>query len=211
MGDYLKNGAKIGTCGRAYYATKKQLEKFANEEEVQYYLDPKKGCSFAFPFPEYDNKEAGQISNFHEGERAEYFFSLPANTGLHTQITHHIHPRGGEGINLFIDCPYKNPDIASRNFSKDFERFRLIEQGYHNEVLSVVVECVYCQQRQILEDKEVEMAANDFEKQSQNMFKISEREKWQWPDCSNWETSKEQAEKLQIVADRLKEMILIPA
>lgn len=66
MGDYLKNGEKIGTCGDAYYATKQMLEKHKDDPESGYYLNPENGCSFAFPYPAYDGKDVGGISNFHE-------------------------------------------------------------------------------------------------------------------------------------------------
>lgn len=68
MGDFTKNGTKIGTCGKAYYATYWQIQNQQNlGGDLKYYLNLKRenGFSYAFPFPEFDGKKLGQISQFH--------------------------------------------------------------------------------------------------------------------------------------------------
>lgn len=164
MGDYLKNGNKIGTCGRGYYATKSQLEKVKDDPEAAYYLNPKNGCSFAFPYPEYDGKEAGQISNFHEGEKAEpiiLFLKREGSQTHHTRIAHHIHPKGGQGINLFCDCPYHSAENVPNNFNDEFVRFYLNEQVYVNSELAISAQCIYCGQTNIFEAEEAKEAAEN--------------------------------------------------
>jgi hypothetical protein len=204
MGDYLNNGKKIGTCGRAYYATFESLQEYKHEEEAGAYLNPKNKCSFAFPFPEYDGKKAGDISNFHEGERAEYFFNLPAKSGIHGTITHHLHPKGGWGINVFIDCPYISERVSS-NFNKEVETFRLSEVCFLDSgKLGVLVECIYCGQRQVLSEQEIQIAIDYFYDQAVKTKKESEREKYIHPDCINWEYTLKKAENLAKISDRLK-------
>lgn len=207
MGDYTKTGVKIGTCGRAYYATKKMLQDISTDPEAAYYLNPKNACSFAFPFPEYDGLKVGEISNFHEGQRVEYFFKLPKGNGIHGQIVHHVHPNGGEGINLFIDCPYTEGSKVSQNFKPDFETFRLMEECYNDGKLSVVCSCIYCEKRQILEPHEIELAAVDFDKQAEKMERQSAMEKREYPDCINWEYSVKAANNLKKVAERLRDIL----
>lgn len=163
MGDYLRNGAKIGTCGRAYYATKKQLEALKSEPEAAYYLKPENGCRFAFPFPEYDKRKVGEFSNFHEGERVDYFMKLPKSWGgHHGRISHHIHPRGGQGVNLFSPCPQSEQHNGSR-FYGDHNVFRLNEQVYFEGKLHVSVTCIYCGEDNILTREEAEYIANEVE------------------------------------------------
>jgi len=141
MGDYLRNGVKIGTCGSAYYATKSMLEAVKSDPEAAYYLDPKNKCNFAFPFPEYDGKKVGEISNFHAG-RAEFFFEF-AGDAYHQDICTHLHPRGGAGINLFHPCPY-NGGRSSANF-KNVPTWRLSRQVNIDGRLHIMAECIYCE------------------------------------------------------------------
>lgn len=203
MGDYLKNGAKIGTCGQAYYATKKALEAVRHDEEAAAYLNPENGCSFAFPFPEYDGKAVGEISNFHDGERADYFFKLPKGSGIHGTITHHIHPKGAEGINLFIPCPYSAGSNTSRNFNPEFETFRLTSEKYENGKIRVMVECVYCGEKQLLTDSEIKMAIQNFAMQSEKAISYHNQQVYLHPDCDNSGSFKK-AQNLKEVSERLK-------
>lgn len=209
MGDYLRNGDKIGTCGRAYYATKKQLENLKGEPEANYYLNPLNGCSFAFPYPEYDNKKAGKISNFHEGEKAEpviIFLNKEKNQTHHKKIVHHIHPKGGQGINLFCDCPYHNKETVSSNFNDDSVRFYLNEQIYTGGQLSISGTCIYCGQENIFEAEEAKEAA-------ENLFKEAEKAE---KDANNpvykhmAEQLKKEALRTKIVANRILETYLTP-
>lgn len=203
MGDYLKNGAKIGTCGQAYYATRKALEAVRHDEEAAIYLNPANACSFAFPFPEYDGKAVGEISNFHDGQRADYFFKLPKGCGIHGTITHHIHPRGAEGINLFIPCPYSAGSNTSRNFNPEFETFRLTSEKYENGKLRVLVECVYCGEKQLLTDSEIKMAIQNFAMQSEKAMAYHNQQVYLHPDCDNSGSFKK-AQNLKVVSERLK-------
>lgn len=155
MGDFTKDGTKIGTCGQAYYATKPMLEKLVGDKEVDYYLDPKNNCSFAFPFPDYENKRIGEISNFHEDQKVDFVISIK-NQGVthHGRIIHTVHPKGGQQINLYSECPYSNPDLVSSNFDKSNVRFYLAEQMYYRGELAVKARCIYCGEPNILDPEE---------------------------------------------------------
>lgn len=186
MGDYTKSGEKIGTCGNAYYATLpmlKDLANYAGEDEAGYYIDPKNNCTFAFPFPMYDGKKVGEFSNFHEGQRAEFFFDLPASIeSHHGEIVHHVHPRGGAGINLFIDCPFGGGKAASHNLDKSTITYRLTNQIYYKGSLHIQAECIYCQERNIFSKEEaqimcewIESRKHDTEEQKAYYLEISKR------------------------------------
>ena len=160
MGDYTRvkvNGqfedVKIGTCGSAYYATKQQLEdhqkKYGKDTEVSYYLDPANGCNFAFPFPAYDGKEVGQISNFHGDQRTNFYFSWKVPEGEvshHKDIVQHLHPDGSDqgGINLWSPCPSTGKAKTSNNFDVTKERYRLETQVFYGGALAISARCVYC-------------------------------------------------------------------
>ena len=207
MGDYTKSGVKIGTCGQAYYATKSMLEAIKSDPEAAHYLNPVNGCSFAFPFPEYDGKKVGEISNFHSDQRAEYYIFLKPGNSLHKDIIHHVHPKMGQGINLFFPCPVSAESKHSRNFDKSYETFRITDQAYVGGKLVMMVECIYCEQKQYLDETEMLQAVQSLRDQASDMRKQSEREKRQWPDCTNWETSLKAANNLDTVADRVEAMM----
>ena len=159
MGDYLKNGAKIGTCGSAYYATKKMLEKAASDPEAAYYLNPENSCSFAFPFPEYDGKKAGEITNFHEGERVDFFFSAPEGMQIfHSYIWFHTHPKGGEGVNIQTPCVYQNEATTSKMYYST-ARMRLDTQKYYKGSLYITAKCIYCGESTIFDREEAFLIA----------------------------------------------------
>lgn len=157
MGDYTKNNAKIGTCGRAYYATKSMLEKLIDEPEADYYLKPENSCFFAFPFPQFDLKSIGDISVFHTEERNEFLVQLPNKKGrnsYHQQLVFHKHPAGGAGLNFFCDCPFHNSETASRNFKNDNLKFYLKYETYFRGELTIAGECIYCRELNIFDAEE---------------------------------------------------------
>jgi hypothetical protein len=161
MGDYATNNKgqefKIGTCGQGYYTTFKMLEDLKDKNsDVLYYLKGDK-VSAVFPFPEHDNKQPGEISQFHEDKKIFFNINIPASVIIyHDTITHHIHPRGGinGGVNVFIKCPYDNDEI-SKNFDKskvsmllDYE-YRKDGKGY------IQCSCPYCGEQNWFDEKEI--------------------------------------------------------
>lgn len=80
MGDYTKNGTKIGTCGKAYYSTYKALKQHPDaldaSSDVAMYLKKENGCSFAFPFPEFKGKKVGEISQFHKKPEDKFWVTM---------------------------------------------------------------------------------------------------------------------------------------
>jgi hypothetical protein len=161
MGDYTKSGAKIGSCGEAYYATKQMLEAVNdNDSVVAAYLDPKNKCAFAFPFPEYDGMQIGQMSNFHEGERVELTFFFPANIeSHHTQVLYQLSPKGAPMKNLYCQCPQKYKEGASEH---DHIYFRLYGQIWHEGSLKITAECPYCKCSNIFDKEEAELICTTF-------------------------------------------------
>ena len=175
MGDFTKKNEKIGTCGHAYYATKEMLENEHNldpsDGEVNYYLNPKNKCHFAFPFPKYDGKKIGEMSNFHKGDREEFTFSFETDESAHGTITHHVHPKGAQGINLFVPCPYTDEKVASRNFNKETKIFRLVGQHYFKGELLLTAECVYCKTLNVFSNEESLKLAEQLRKESEKLIK----------------------------------------
>lgn len=179
MGDYTKTGVKIGTCGQAYYATKKQLEeaKHTGDPEVSYYLNPEKKCSFAFPYPEFDGKELGDISIFHKEAHELIVLEISKeHRTFHKQLTFHTHPTGGQGINLFCDCPYHNKENISRNFDGNTERFYLrYEQMQEDGNTAIVGECIYCGESNVFYKHEAEEAVQNLIKKAENLEMYANR------------------------------------
>lgn len=203
MGDYTKNGVKIGTCGHAYYATKQMLEDIKTDPEAKQYLDPKNKCSFAFPFPEYDGKKVGEISNFHEGERAEQIIIIKreGNNTFHKHIIHHIHPKGGQGVNLFCNCPYESTEKTSR-FEDKYFRFNLKDQKYYSSgELTITGDCIYCGESNVFTKEEAEEAANNLIIEADSLEKEAER--YEAEGYSNAEGCRKQAARCRIIAERI--------
>jgi len=209
MGDYTKTGVKIGTCGRAYYATKGQLERYSlktpNDPEVNFYLDPKNKCHYAFPFPEYDYKGIGEITSFHPGERAEQIIMIKKNDQeltYHSKIVHHIHPKGGQGINLYCDCPYHSPANVSQNFKDDYIRFNLNNHVQNSDgSMSISGECIYCGESNIFTQAEaVEAAANLLKEAGWN---DKEALRPEYAKMANKETHIETASRLRLISSRI--------
>lgn len=176
MGDYLENGTKIGTTGNAYYTTLDALKKHRGENStVDAYLNPKNCCSFAFPFPEYDGKGVGEISNFHHGERVDFIVTLPKDKingqSFHGSITHHVHPTGAAGLNLFFDCPHEeNANVrTSAGFDNTVEKFYLRTQTYVGGKLHVAGECIYCGTVNVFDDSEAIYIAEQLKKRSDKL------------------------------------------
>ena len=207
MGDYTKTGVKIGTCGQSYYATKKMLQDQAHigDPEINYYLDPSKGCNFAFPFPEYDGKKIGDITRFHE--KTNFVIKLPSSMeSLHGRISHYVHPVGGAGINLFIPCPYSEGSQHSHNLDQDEISFYLIGTGFYEGQEAILVECMYCGKTQYLSDTESIQAVQYLRRKAADLRKYSENEKRMHPDCSNWEYSLKEVKTIETVCDRIVEI-----
>lgn len=177
MGDYTKQGQKIGTCGAGYYATlemlKNHVDKFGKVDDAHYYINPENKCSFAFPFPEYDGKEIGEISNFHEGERVDFFFKFKGESH-HKEIVTHVHPKGGQGINIFSPCVYSDRAKISRNLdTSKGETFRLTEQCFYNGELCICAECIYCGAKNIFSKEEAQELAQNIMQDAERLLKDS--------------------------------------
>ena len=168
MGDYTKSGAKIGTCGEGYYATKQMLEAVNdNNSTVAAYLNPNGKCSFAFPFPEYDGMQIGQMSNFHEGERVDLTFFFPANIeSHHKQVLYQFSPKGAPMKNLYCECPQK---YRENTLEHEHIYFRLTEQVWHDGQLKIAAVCPYCETSNIFSKEEAELICTTyFDKFSEN-------------------------------------------
>jgi hypothetical protein len=161
MGDYATNNKgqefKIGTCGQGYYTTFKMLEDLEDKNsDVLYYLKGDK-VSAVFPFPEHDNKQPGEISQFHEDKKIFFNINIPASVIIyHDRITHHIQPRGGAngGVNMFMDCPYENDNI-SKNFDKSRVSM-LLDYEYRKEGKGYIqCSCPYCGEKNWFDEKEI--------------------------------------------------------
>jgi hypothetical protein len=136
------------------------LEEVKNDPEAACYLNPKNGCNFAFPFPEYDGKKAGCISNFHEGERVDFFFSAPEDMQIfHENLSFHMHPRGGEAVNISTGCVYGENTLHSR-LSHNGTYMRLYGQVYYNGQLHITAKCVYCECSSIFDKDEAFIIAD---------------------------------------------------
>jgi len=207
MGDYTKNGTKIGTCGNAYYSTLPMLEKQANtgDSDINYYLKPENKCTFAFPFPEYDGKQIGQISNFHEEDRVDFFIRIKKEGARthHKDIIHHIHPKGGQGINLFHDCPYSSNAKISSNFDSNYLDFRLVSQAYTNDGLAVVGKCIYCEETNVFEKHEAVEVCEELEKRA--IYEEREATRREYINTSNKDTREKNAAYIREIAKRIFE------
>ncbi len=203
MGDYTKNNVKIGTCGRAYYATKSMLEALSQDSEVRHYLDPLNKCSFAFPFPEYDGKQVGEISNFHEGQRVDFQIKIKkeGSQTFHKHIVHHVHPQGAEGVNLFCDCPYSGEEKRSR-MSSGMIAFRLVDQIYYDSNLCIAGECVYCGERNIFSIDEAEEVCINLEQEA--IFNDKEAVRPDYVGYSNADTHRDKAIYIREIIKRIK-------
>lgn len=203
MGDYTNNGIKLGTCGKAYYATKSMIEALPTDAETKYYLNPENKASFAFPLPEFDGKEAGEISIFHKPENELIVLEINKNSVTHhKKIVHHVHPAGGQGVNLFCDCPYHSTENTSR-FNDETIKFYLKYQTFtgEGEEMAIVGECIYCKETNIFEKHEAEEAAENLYKKSLSLLNLADRPEYK--NTSNRESYIKQAEELEEVANRI--------
>jgi hypothetical protein len=203
MGDYTNNGIKLGTCGKAYYATKSMIEALPTDAETKYYLNPKNKCMFAFPLPEFDNKKAGDISIFHKEQRDLTVIQInKKHKTFHGNITHHIHPVGGQGVNLFCECPYHSTEKTSR-FNDETIKFYLKYETFtgEGEEMAIVGECIYCGETNIFEKHEAEEAAENLYKKSLSLLNLADRPEYK--NTSNRDSYIKQAEELEEVANRI--------
>lgn len=208
MGDYTANGIKIGTSGQAYYATKSMLEafklKYPTDIETKRYLNPKNKCLFAFPYPEFDNKEVGEISIFHMEPKDLQIIEIDkTNKTFHKKIVHHVHPVGGQGINLFCDCPYHSTENVSRNFSEETIKFYLEYQTFTGvgDEMAIVGECIYCGETNVFEPHEAEEVAKNLNKQAEWNEEQSKRREYE--NTANKEKHLKEAIKLRKIALRV--------
>lgn len=206
MGDYTKEGVKIGTCGRAYYATKQQLEDKRNtgDYEIREYLNPKNKCHFAFPYPEFDGKEIGDISIFHKEAHELIILEISKeNKTFHKKIPFHTHPTGGQGINLFCDCPYHSAENVSRNFEGDIEKFYLRYEAMQEDGSSAIVgECIYCGEANIFEKHEAEEAVQNLMKKSESYVMYAKKAN----SVEAADRGIEKAIRLRTICDRILEI-----
>jgi hypothetical protein len=179
MGDFTNNGTKIGTCGKAYYATKEMLEKQLGDDDAKAYLNPANKCFFAFPFPRFDGKAIGNISVFHTEEHEEFVLEMAKaeKQSFHKPLVFHKNPAGGEGINLFCDCPYHSAERVSRNFDNTTLKFYLKYQTYFDGRLTIAGECIYCRELNIFDADEVLEMCQNIEKQASQYNKNGNVEK----------------------------------
>lgn len=155
MGDYLENGKKIGTCGVAHYATKKQLEAVRQGQEVAYYLNPENRCTFAFPHLEYERKQAGDISNYHEEEAACLVVTVPEDwKSHHKQAISYKSAKNVPTMVAFATCP---------NTSNSDQYVYLTHQRFVDGKLNAVVTCPYCKGQSYLTPEEAEVLAIQLE------------------------------------------------
>ena len=203
MGDYTNNGIKLGTCGRAYYATKSMIEALPKDTETNGYLNPKNKAMFAFPLPEFDGKEAGEISIFHKEKRDLTVIEIDKNNNtFHGKIVHHVHPAGGQGINLFCDCPYHSTENTSR-FNDETIKFYLKYQSFtgEGEEMAIVGECIYCNETNIFEKHEAEEAAENLYKKSLSLLNLADRPEYK--DTANRDSYIKQAQEFEEIANRI--------
>jgi hypothetical protein len=205
MGDYTKNGIKIGTCGTAYYATKKQLESMKYDSEARYYLNPENKCRLAFPLPEFDNKQIGEISIFHlETFKLPILQISSENKTFHKKIVHHIHPAGGNGINLFCDCPSHSSENVSTNFDSKNVLFYLRYETFTGEGdnMAIVGECIYCGELNVFEESEALEACENLLKEAQYNRRESARP--EYINASNKDFHLKKASELEEIVKRIK-------
>lgn len=203
MGDYTNNGIKLGTCGKAYYSTKSMIEALPKDTETNYYLNPENKAFFAFPLPEFDGKEAGEISIFHKPENELIVLEINKNNNTHHKpIVHHVHPAGGQGVNLFCDCPYHSTEKTSRFFDETI-KFYLKYQTFtgEGEEMAIVGECIYCKETNIFEKHEAEEAAENLYKRSLSLLNLADRPEYK--NTSNRDSYIKQAQELEEVANRI--------
>lgn len=157
MGDYTKNGTKIGTCGGGYYATLAALQKLAEnpaEEEARYCIDPKNKCSFAFPFPANDGKKVGEVNYRNEGE----YFELPATLASYHEKMSLSVPHAVAGrcpIYVAFDCPHEKTG-QTKGFI-----MRSVAYG-SDSLLHIGVTCAYCGAGQTLDEEDIYHIVNWF-------------------------------------------------
>ena len=146
MGDYTNSGAKIGTCGNAYYATYKMIMRNKHDGDCSHYANPKNTCTFAFPFPEWDDKEIGEISNFHQDQWIPFYFNFNGESH-HKRMVFHSHPQGAPGVNIFAPCPQDRSapaDSVSANMPAH-DTFRLSSTAFWDDGnMYIVGTCPYC-------------------------------------------------------------------
>ena len=161
MGDYAINNkgqdVKIGTCGAGYYTTFKMLENLKQKNsDVKHYLKGE-GISCAFPFPEYDDKECGEISQFHSDQKIFFSIEIPKDLKIyHSKVSHHLHPREGinGGVNVYFECPYENENIST-NFDKN-KISLLLEYEYRKEGKGhIQCTCPYCDEQNYFDIEEI--------------------------------------------------------
>lgn len=204
MGDYTTNDIKLGTFGRAYYATKAMIEALPKETETNYYLNPENKCMFAFPLPEFDDKKAGEISIFHKEQKDLIIIEInKTNNTFHKKIVTHIHPVGGQGLNLFCDCPYHSNENVSKNFNEETIKFYLKYQCYTGEAeeMAIVGECIYCGETNIFEKHEAQEVSENLYKKSISLLNLADRPEYK--DTANRDRYIKESEKLEKVADRI--------
>lgn len=163
MGDFISNGEKIGTTGTAYYTTKEMLEKLSGSQlgaDGKYYLDSKNNCSFAFPFPEFDNKKVGSISIFHKEERDFFQIRLKREGAKthHKEVVFHKHPAGSQGVNFYCNCPY-HEEAKTSVFTEQYIKFHLKYQQFFQGELAIAGECIFCGCTNLFEKHEAIEAA----------------------------------------------------
>jgi len=206
MGDYAKNGVKLGTCGRAYYATKSMIENLQQDSETRSYLNPTNKAHFAFPYPEFDNQNAGDISIFHKPNNELLVLEIDKKHRTHhKQIVHHIHPSGGQGLNLFCDCPYHSNENVSKNFTHETVKFYLKYQTFTGESdkMAIVGECIYCGESNIFEEHEaIEAAVNLVNQAKWNETQANRKE---YQGTANQDSHNNKALYLRLMASRILE------
>lgn len=156
MGDFTNNGTKIGTCGKAYYATYWQIVKnfqtHGNNGDVIYYYNLKRenGFSYAFPFPEFDGKKLGDISQFHIQQKngkvlyPVYLLDSECKDIQHNETRSEIRDiYTDEKKNFYVKC-FQDPLNYRSNKAPDQNKFYMEYTGFINGKPSILIYCAYC-------------------------------------------------------------------
>ena len=151
MGDYTTNNkkqeVKIGTCGAGYYSTFNQLKALRTpSEDAKDYLSQNSFC--AFPFPDYDKKQCGEISQFHSGERVEFPVYMPEGIEVyHSTVQVEVKGRHNAPKKIMnVDCP-----DTGKHSSILFLDWQIKKEG----ILYPMAVCPYCGQMSYFNNDEV--------------------------------------------------------
>lgn len=152
MGQYYK-GRKIGTCEIMYYMRLTEAKKLADmgasdDDGIKFneYLTDNI-TMFRFPFPDEDQRELADVGY----ESHEKRFIVPAigiDAGHDTITVHSTRKDGGDGINIFIPCPYseefKDANIKTSTGGPGGQKLDVLFEGMRNGEVKTIFACSRC-------------------------------------------------------------------